>query len=446
MRKVLNIIIKKSSFALIAVVIAMSGLSIAVVTALAQPQTALADQSCPQDQFPETNIIYCGLTGSSDADYISSFQHYYDTNNDNHGHTDLQAVYNWAGASQSIVNGMNTSNMMLGTAYKDGTVVVNGRTVGTNSWISARWNIPGNNNFKQIPGNGVFIRPYWVYFFPGGVSSVPVLVYFDSNQNAVFAVTNMCGNTITFTPVPLPRSLTCDQLSESEVDTSLKYNFLVTASEENASINSYTFYFGDGTQQIIYTHDLSASTSHTYSEYNHRYTANATVQGSVPSNNGNCVVTFTTPKKPIPKPLPSVACIELTATPSTPGSLTYNFTATGQADHTSLKYFAFNFGDGSTPQQVNATATPASTSYTYKPSNPGSYNYTASVSVTDTAGQTESAPACQKPITFTLASTPTPPPNTLPNTGPGGVVGLFGAASTLGGLFHRFVLRRKFLV
>ena len=161
-----------------------------------------AAASCPQDSYPQYNILYCGLTGPTDSDYISSLQGYYNSNSDGHGNNDIQAVLNWAGASPSIINGMNTSNTLIGTAYSNGTITVNGQTVGTNALVAGRWN-PGTGGFTYLEGN-VWYRAATT-FFAYQQSQVQVLVHLNSYGQADFAIMIECGNVLKFTPMP-PKS------------------------------------------------------------------------------------------------------------------------------------------------------------------------------------------------------------------------------------------------
>src|ERR1700704_2437249 len=110
------------------------------------------------------NIAWNGLSGSSDQQYIDSFRNLYNNGTDGHGHGDLKQVFTWAGATQAIVNGMNTSNTKIGTVYKDGHVTVNGATVATGAVVSARFTL--GNGFSHVEGN-VYARATTTYeYYP----------------------------------------------------------------------------------------------------------------------------------------------------------------------------------------------------------------------------------------------------------------------------------------
>jgi len=128
---ILKSLSSKRRFAAFGLLIGFSAL-ISTATATLQPAKASA-QSCDK-----VNIVYCGLPGTDINADIAAFKANYTRGSDN-GHNDLQAIYNWAGANSASVAGMNSSNTKLGTMYRDGTIVVNGTTVATDSWVSARF-------------------------------------------------------------------------------------------------------------------------------------------------------------------------------------------------------------------------------------------------------------------------------------------------------------------
>jgi hypothetical protein len=284
--------------------------------------------------------------------------------------------------------------------------------------------------------------------FPGGVTS------------------KACQATFTTPQKPVKPALECDQLTATPVKgQDLSYTFTGTASAEHTTITNYVFDFGDGHSKNVNTDQETATADHTYDQYNHTYTATVTVfSKDFPKgvSSKNCEATFTTPKKPA---APQLTCVQLTATPVAGQAFTYTFTATASAQHTTITAYTFNFGDG-TNQQVTTDQETATTPHTYANN---TQQYVASVTVYSTDfPQGVTAQACQ--ITFPpqvctpgtpttnsgeQCTTPVPPcqpgvPTTqnhgncqLPNTGPGNIIGFVGATTLVGGLLHRFFLRRK---
>lgn len=150
----------------------------------------------------KVNIAYCGLTGTNEASYLSSFKNYYNTNKSGHAasptvkkdYTDLKTVFAWAGASAADVAGMNAANTEVGTLYKDGRIVVNGKTVATNAWVSARFT--NGAGFTHVTSN-VYARKTTTSFEN---SSAKVIVHMQNGQMD-FAVMVDCANAVKATPV-----------------------------------------------------------------------------------------------------------------------------------------------------------------------------------------------------------------------------------------------------
>lgn len=163
---------------------------------LTSGKTAYAASNCDQ-----LNIVSCGLSGNSVPTYLNSLRSYYQDNNDSHGHTDLQAVYNWIGASKGTLANMNSENTFLGTVYKNGNITVNGKLVATKAVITARFT--KGTGYTHVEGN-VYARYATTYEYYNTRSA---LVYMPSGTFA-FAIELECGNavqaTATSTPSPKP--------------------------------------------------------------------------------------------------------------------------------------------------------------------------------------------------------------------------------------------------
>lgn len=435
MSNALIVALKRSKFMLIGAVIAVSAITASVAT-FAQPQSVAA--ACtPQDKYPNTNIIYCGLTGSTAADQWQSFKTYYNNNDDGHGHTDLQSVYNDTGLTSAMLK--SSDSWYLGTSYKDGTITVNGQEVAKDMQIGSRCfsgmsNCQPTSAYKYLTSN-VYMHAASFYFDDDG-TPIPTLVHLNSNGAADFAFWGPCGNALQFTQVTPPKSLNCVSLSK-EADSTLEYTFTAKASEQNETISKYVFDFGDNTNTTVNVTNnaTTATTQHTYNQTDKEQdlTAQVSVNGNVTSD--ACKVSVTIPPKQQQK---SLACVELTATPDST-KLTYNFTVTAQATNTDIASYTFDFGDSKT-QTFNVSNNQATftTSHTYVQTS-ATQNFTAKASVTGSLG-TFTADACQKPVSIP----PTIPPQ-LTNTGAGSVLGIFSLATIGGGLFHRFILKRKFI-
>ena len=160
----------------------------------ASTQTAAAS-SCDK-----VNIVYCGLTGSDVNGYISSIKQLKTSGSDGNGHADMGTVLSWGGYTDQVINGMNSTNTKVGTLNRDGSVVVDGKTVATGTWLSARFT-DGTSNFQQV-SSGVWTRLTTTSMMN---ASDQVLVTFDADGKAIAGTVIRCGNMLRFTPViPAP--------------------------------------------------------------------------------------------------------------------------------------------------------------------------------------------------------------------------------------------------
>lgn len=169
----------------------------------------------------KVNIVYCGIDGSTEAANIASFKAVYNSNKSGHNasptvnkdYTDIQSIYKWAGITATDVNAMTAANTAVGTLYKDGRIVVDGKTIATDSWVSARFT--NGNGFVKI-GDGVYARKTTTSFEN---ATAKVLVYMPNGQMK-FAVMLECGNAVkatvkTVTPPTTPEKPVTPQTPET---------------------------------------------------------------------------------------------------------------------------------------------------------------------------------------------------------------------------------------
>lgn len=180
----------------------VAGLIAGVVGAAAVP--ILPKNVSAATNCDKVNIVYCGTNGGNTESAISAFKTTYASNKSGHAasptvnkdYTDLQAVYAWAGASSATVQGMNATNTKIGTLYRDGRIVVDGKTVGTGAWVTARFT--NGAGFVKVT-DGVYARKTTTSFEN---ASAQVLVHMKDGQ-MTFAVMTICGNAVKATPVPV---------------------------------------------------------------------------------------------------------------------------------------------------------------------------------------------------------------------------------------------------
>jgi PKD repeat protein len=143
------------------------------------------------------------------------------------------------------------------------------------------------------------------------------------------------------------------------------------STDPDGSIVSYSWNFGEGTS------GTGVTRGHTYNNSGN-YTVSLTVtDDDGATDSASTVIQVTTP--PIPNQAPTAS---FTATPSSgnaPLSVSFNASASSDPDGTIVSY-SWNFGDG-------ATTTGVSRSHTYDSAG----NYTATLTVTDDDGATDSS-------------------------------------------------------
>jgi hypothetical protein len=403
---------------------------------VAQPRTAYA-AGCDN-----VNIVYCGLDGSNLSANINSFQSLYNSGTD-HGHNDLQAVYNWAGASDAQVKGMNTNNTKLGTMYRNGDIKVGGDVVAHDSWVSARFT--EGQGFVQIK-DGVWARKTTTSL---AEASAPVLVHFDGNGQFNWAVMTGCGNAVKATPVkPAPKpALVCTNLNASVSSDRLTWGFVAKAKATNTSISRYDFDFGDGKTSTVRSTDNSTSVMHTYAKSG-TYHSRVTVSGPdvKDATSADCTATVKIAEIVTPQQ-PSLTCTNLVRSTVAGQKLTYTFTATAAAQNTNITGYVFHFGEGD-DATVTSSATTASATHTYTQYDT---EYTAFVEVSsasqsgvtsETCKLTFRTPVENAPVALVSEETPAAPTE-LVNTGPAGIAGLFAGTSVLGAAGHQLIQRRR---
>ncbi|HSX30448.1 MAG TPA: PKD domain-containing protein [Candidatus Saccharimonadales bacterium] len=400
------------------------------------------------------NIIQCGF--SSKSEFINMVQ----SNNDGHGHHDLQAIYAHYGfTSADYTNFIN--HALPGEAMRDGRIVVNGKVVGTASRSVGRQKLESSDTAVPIGGTTYFENTL-DQRFASGVSQLAVFVLFDSSGTPEFTVMPSCGNEVT--PVPAKSSAACQMLNKTAVAGKANtFNFTASATHVgNATITKFVYDFGDGSPTVTQTSGSTVVT-HTYTKTG-TFTAKVTVFASVPGNDNlqlpviaDCTkqVTIAAP------PAVAVSCVQLMAVMVDDNKMAFTFTATAQmSGGAKLTSGDFDFGDG-TPAQTGvqpASTTTVTTNHTYATA--GTFTASATLHFLGNDGKPVTAPACttsvtpQAPTPPTPTPTPTPtpptptppvtPPVPLPNTGAGNVVALFAGTSIVGTLgYHQLLRRRK---
>ena len=208
---------KNKTSLLVLAVATMVGLSAVV----AMPKVAAAGD-CSGN-----SVMTCGY--STPADFINKVK----ANNDGHGHTDLQGIYKAFDLQPNYYDTF-ASKSRPGVVNRDGTIVVDGKTVGTSAVTFGRW-----ESYHSGPGlvtqGGLFGNAPTRSFSPG-LQSLPVDAMFDSAGVPWVVIIRDCGNPVTFNRVKPTYS--CDALNKTAVAGKPNtYTFTTKASAaNNASI------------------------------------------------------------------------------------------------------------------------------------------------------------------------------------------------------------------
>ncbi len=291
---------------------------------IAPPTTAAtttANTSACTPQNPNeanTNIIFCGLVGSSADAQATDLKAYLDGTKTDSKHNDVQSFLQ----NQGLTDSMFTSGRWVdGEIQKDssnhGTLVFQGQTVGTNVVVFAR--CVETNQF--CPGSNGAITGSTVLFF-GNRSTMPTLIHM-TNGVVDFAIESICGNVVTVTPPPV-KSLTCDSLTavlKSQNDSQFTYTLTAQATSQNTPISTFTFMFGDAASSTVTVNTsttgstmdtVTASQDHTFTQTNMQQTFMAEALVNTNTTSPSCKVQIVVPAKP------AAAVVSTVTTPATP--------------------------------------------------------------------------------------------------------------------------------
>lgn len=403
------------------------------------------------------NIMHCGAT--SPANFISKVR------SDNGGtEPDLKAIYAAYGLSPSDYDRF-ASSAKAGTAYQDGRIVVDGKTVATDAVSIGR--------VAASQGSGYFTQTIDGHQYYGNTNDkayqgpVPVWVLMDGSSNMQFAVVGtLCGNPMKGTPpkpAPKPRASCTGLNASAESRTTFVLRATATTSG-GATISGYDFAVSQANQSVA-SRQVSSTAANASADVTldtpGNYAATVTVHTSVGDKTGTaCTANLTV----APKPVSSV-----TITKDVDGvkqeqvavgqQFVYHVRVTndGKVD---LKNVLVNDTPPPGVTLINAelgTITSNAWSYTIPSLNAGEskrFALTAKVpaymagdlinTACVNAPGVPNQPLCDTAtVTVTPPATPTPPPE-LPNTGAGNVIGFFVGFVATGFAAYRFFLSYRF--
>lgn len=373
---------------------------------------------------------------------------------------DLHAIYQQFGLSPDEISRF-ASTAKVGTAYKDGRVVVDGKTVATNANSLGRTTLGGKNNVPITIGGKTY---HWGSNSRNfGSESLPALVMMNPDTHEMeFAALKACANPVWGTSPKYK----CSMLNREQIDRDT-FSFSTTALAENATISRVVYEFGDG--QTKTTTNPSEEVEHTYTTPG-SYTAKVTVYFSVNGREESDTRAECT--KPVEvKTAPTVACTSLSARQISRNK--YEFTAHAEfTPGATLVDGSVDFGDNQRKEGIKPTGKTVVAQHEY--AKEGSYTIKAILNF-NIEGKV-SAKTCEIKISVSPEACPLNPsvpvgspacqpcpynpnlpkgspeckapetPVTLPSTGPAEMIGsALGLGSLVGAGGYYFRSRRDLL-
>lgn len=369
------------------------------------------------------------------------------------------------------------AHAVAGVVHKDGTVTVDGQLILTNAFsigrdeksYASRYSIPNDTT------------SYWVSKAQDVIqeSEIPAIVYFDTTGQAQFVVMKPSGNVVGGTKIK--NTVSCKLLNSNQPDAAHKpntYNFTTTAlTAGNSVLSRVVYHFGDDNSTITKT-DASGVVEHTFTR---DADVTAAVYASVPGGHEIQAPLAANCQKHISFVPAFYVCTNLLATAIDEQKKSFQFTVMAKTDTTGMTsvkdvdfildnrliangvttkdmrgnvYKEYTFTDElqhvvranvnfTTVQGIQSATCQASVTAAKAPgcTVPG---HTIEAPNSSTCGYCQPGipigdMRCAPPVT-TTSSNPTTP---LINTGPGSAIGLFGVATILGFLGHKFLIGRR---
>lgn len=408
----------------------MKKLYIAAVAIIAMGAVVVANLSGTTSQAVRdardcnnNSIVYCGAL--SQAELLKNY--------DADKTKDLKAIYSHYGISRDDMAG-KTSEVKMGKMYKDGRIVVDGKTVATGAHSVGRQYA---KNTKKVVING---KTYYERTDASGFNA-DYIDAFVLMRNGEFyrAILTSCSNPVVATPTPKPKpqpSCECESV-KAEKKTRDTYQFTANAKVKNgAKIVKYTFDFGDGKKES----STSNVIEHTY-EKPGNYKVTLTVD--VKMNNEVKTVTGENCKTEIVvEAAPKYTCDNLSARLIKKEDHGYEYSLTYTAENgATLKEVDYDFGDDTKKTYAADEATIVEHSY----AKAGTYTTTATLHFNEADVKDQ---RCE--VTVSPASTTVPPktetPAELPKTGAADMVAAgVGLSALIGAGYYWAVSRRALL-
>jgi hypothetical protein len=398
------------------------------------------------------SIIRCGVDNPTDF-----------VNKANENATgDLAAIYtNYGLVPEEYARFIATAR--AGTSYRDGRIVVDGRTVATNTKSI------GRTKFSYSQARNISGTTFWESKTTQvQKTNLPVLVMFDEKGAFEFAVLTACGNPIDGN-ANNPQ-FSCNSLRTLKHDRNT-FSFSTDANASNgASIAKVVYDFGDGNS--VTKTDPNEIVTHAYGEPGN-YRVTTTVHINLPGGKSYTVVASGECARTITVEQPMVyACSVLQAKTLNETKTEFRFTPQYVAKGTTLVSATFSL-DKASGETIKPTNGVVYKDYSFSDNiehtvvatlafDVGGTEKTVKCSASVTPTQppkcpvpgkeqyTPDAPECFTPCPVNPAlpigsvNCVTPPPTTtLPSTGPGDIAAMFAALVGFGAGAHYIMKRRS---
>ena len=344
----------------------------------------------------------------------------------------------------------------MGTAYRDGRLVVDGQVVMNNIWTMGRGAGSSRTTPFEIAGVGVYQRGPVGQLFVS--DAIPSIVYFNERGAVQFAAMTACSNLIggdVVVPFATCKALNVTQ-SAPDVNPNI-YTFTTSAEfGNNANLSRVVYTFSDDGSTVT-TGSLTEPVKHTFKKSG---TVKVTVYASVPGGS-EISSTAVECQKVITYVAPKYACAALVASITDDQRRKFRFTVKASHDKwTKLVSADFNL-DTALTNGVTTKDAYGDIYQEYILDDGQTHTVKATVNFDTFEGKTSvnceaTVTPAKKPMCTVPGKENLPPDSpdcvapkvmgsstVLPKTGIGGVAGIVAAAILGGAVFHKVSMRRK---
>jgi hypothetical protein len=383
---------------------------------------------------------------------------------------DLQTIYANRGLSASEIDRF-AKEAKPAKVYKDGRIVVDGQVVATNAWSMGREKFNGQREAFQINGKTYYKSPTTSSF---AANSIDAFVLFDANGVVEFAMLTACGNP-TWGTNQKPE-YGCKALNKTAVSGKQNtYSFTTTLNPSKlVTVEKLVYNFGDGSKEVTTTNPSQAVTH----EFTKASDVTVTVYYKAPG--GKILTSKCATKVTVVNPF--FACDIVLPRELNEAKTKFRFTVkTSQGNGATLKDADFTLDGSSTVTGVNTKDEAGNIYKEYEFAQDGK-EHTILVKVNFNIASGVQSKTCEAKVTTGKTPMCTVPgkemypvgapecapdekcvvpgkehlpkdspecvetpetPEVLPETGMGGVAGIFAGTSVLGAVAHRLFSNRR---